>query len=147
MRKKVVWVCLTKGSDTKTANGRKSFLCSIYFLQGQFMDLHWQEYIDYEMGCGSEQQNALAWSQMNRKSDDSLKISEALERGLFVVILDGPEYCPLTDALMGCRRYIINSTHNTREEADDILRTLGDMDDVLAYVLPRKTIPPIIKKP
>jgi hypothetical protein len=102
----------------------------------------WEEHLDHMMGSASEQENALAWSRMNRRPDDSGKIDAEVSKGNFVVVLDGPEYCPSTDALMGSRK-VLHSTHKSREAASLVLNGLGDMDEVQAYILPRPVVKPL----
>lgn len=97
-----------------------------------------REHYEHEYGMMTEAQNAFALSQMERRSDDSKKIDEALNAGLFVIVRDVDEYCPRTDAAMGVSQFII-SVHSTRAEAEAELEKLGD--DVDAGVLPRLPTP------
>lgn len=99
-----------------------------------------QEEYDYQMGMASEAENAFAWNRMNMKPDDSAKIQEAIDAGKFAVVLDGPVYCPSTDAIMGSQRFL-DSVHDTRAAAEAKAYDLGDMDEIDVYVLPRADRP------
>lgn len=101
----------------------------------------WREHCDHVDGEATEQQNALAVSQMTRTPDDSDRITDAITAGLFVVVLEGSEYCRFTDALMGSRK-VLHSTHATRKEANQEVIDIGDMEDISVYVRPHA---PVIK--
>lgn len=102
----------------------------------------YQEEMDYQMGAASELQNAYAMSMMNRKPDDSQKIEDALAAGKHVIVEEGPEYCPITDALMGSRKFLV-SEHATREEAEAALAGMEEGDpDISVYIRPYKPAPP-----
>ena len=100
-----------------------------------------QEQEERDFHPDSDLQNAFAWSSMNRQPDDSAKIAAAVAAGKFVVVLESPEYCPSTDAIMGCRKTVL-STHNSRQEADRALDAESrDLpEDMAAYVLPHQPV-------
>jgi hypothetical protein len=98
-----------------------------------------QEQWDYEAGWATEQQNALAWSRMNRRPDGAGRIAELVAAGKFVAVVEATEYCPSTDAIMGSRKDI-DSVHDTREAAEAAVSKIYESDypdDWSAYVLPR----------
>lgn len=104
-----------------------------------------QEERDYQMGAASELQNAYAWSIMNRKPDDSGKINAALEAGKHVIIEEGTEYCPSTDAIMGSRKYLIGE-YESREAAEAAMHKKYDGQDdhdgdISVYILPHPSRP------
>lgn len=96
-----------------------------------------QEHWDHEMGCATEAQNVLIWNRMNMQADDSFKIKEALDKGLFVVVKEGTVYCPSTDAIMGSRK-LLDSVHKDRQQAlNRIAEMSKDMDEEIGvYILP-----------
>ena len=107
------------------------------------MNIQQQEQWDYEAGMDTEQRNAHAWASMNRKSDDAFKIKEAVAAGKHVIIEEGTDYCPYTDAIMGSRRYLV-SVHETREEAEAALKQAAQDDpdpEINVYILPYKPVP------
>ena len=93
----------------------------------------------------NEFQLAYEWSKMNRKPDDAGKIQEAVAAGKFVIVEEGPDYCPVTDAVMGSRKYLA-SVHETREDAETALAGMfgedGPDPDISVYILPHKPAPP-----
>lgn len=96
-----------------------------------------EQEIDWEISQTNEFQNAFVWNRMNRNPDDSHLINEAIANGKFVVVTEGPEYCPSTDALMGTRKSL-SATLDTREEA---VKWLEDNDfkefcELSMYILP-----------
>lgn len=94
-----------------------------------------QEDHDYQMGVASDAQNAYAWNSMNRKGDDP-NINKEIAQGHFVIVAEGPEYCPSTDAVLGSRKILL-STHKTRDEATTALHAIDDPDpDLSIYILP-----------
>lgn len=100
-----------------------------------------QEELDYQMGCATEQQNAYAVSCMDRKPDDTAKINDLVSQGRFVVVVEGPEYCRHTDALLPDARQLHCSNHATREEAMvALLKDVGDDPDpdLNYFILPRQ---------
>lgn len=103
------------------------------------MNLHEIEERDYHPA--SELENAYAWSGMNRKPDDAGKINAAVAAGKFVVVEEGPEYCPSTDALLGSRKFLV-SVHDSRADAEAALAAAESYcDEVGLYVLPRRPWP------
>ena len=107
------------------------------------MNIQEREEMDYRAGAATDMQNALAWSMMNRKGDDPA-IAEALAAGRFVVVAEGVEYCPLTDAIMGSRA-LLHSTHATRADAESAVHGAMGPDpdyEIRVYILPRKPIAP-----
>ena len=59
--------------------------------------------------------NAYQVSQSRRISDP--RIAEYLEKGAYVVVEVGPEYCGHTDAILGEQRYMVEAT-TTLDEAE-----------------------------
>ena len=112
------------------------------------MNIQEREQWEYEAGWASEQQNALAVSRMNQPPDDSDKINEAIANGLYVVIEEGPAYCPITDAIMGSRQYLV-TTFKTLEEASRYIGRLNreeynpDINYRVAGPTPKMTKPPL----
>lgn len=99
------------------------------------------EEMQYQFFPQTELQNAFAVSRMEREPDDSYQINEALANGKFVVVTEGTEYCPRTDAIMGSRR-CLNSIHDTREQAEAEVAAWQAMDpeaqcEFDCYILPR----------
>ena len=106
-----------------------------------YTNIQEQEEIDYQMGAASELQNAYAWSRMNRRGDDP-QINRELAAGRFIVVEEGLEFCPSTDATMGTRKFLASS-HPTRQEAEAALASLpGGDDEHWTYILPRPAAPP-----
>lgn len=92
------------------------------------MDTHEQEDRDYEAGCATEFQNALAWSQITvSRRNDQAKIDALVAQGRFVVFTSTAVYCPHTDALMGSETILV-SDHASRQEADEAADALGESD-------------------
>jgi hypothetical protein len=104
--------------------------------KGHAMNIQEQEEIDYQIGCASELQNALVWSRMNRRPDDSRRIEDAVKAGRFVIVLEMTEYCPSTDAIMGSIRLAL-STHDTREHAIAAMTGEEPTNEFNIYILPR----------
>ena len=104
-----------------------------------------EEEIDWQISQTNEFQNAFAWNRMNRKPDDTHLINQAIAQGKFVVVTEGTEYCPSTDAIMGTRK-CLSATLDTREEAVKWLEEndFKEHDDLSMYILPR---PPVIVEP
>lgn len=73
-----------------------------------------REQWDYEMGMGTDLQNAYSISQMERKPDDRAAADELVSLGRYVLVTDYPIYCPRTDALMGVHRAMLGDfeTHD-----------------------------------
>ncbi len=66
------------------------------------MHIQEQEERDYQMGCGSELQNAFAMSAM--EFDNGWEpIQKAIDAGKIVVAYVGTAYCHRTDAILGAR--------------------------------------------
>lgn len=100
---------------------------------------HW----DYEMGAASELQNAVSLSRMELPADHSCQIADAIEAGKFVVIEEGPVFCPRTDASIGSLRFIM-STHECYADAERALNGIPHgyyPDDYTFHILPRKIEP------
>ena len=90
------------------------------------MNTHEQEDRDYEAGCATELQNALALSQIEGPlQNDQRKINALIAQGRFVVYTSHAVYCPRTDALMGCETICV-SDHASREEANEASEALGE---------------------
>lgn len=101
-----------------------------------------REQVEYEMGCASEQQNALAWSRMNMPADDSAKVDEFLRRGFWVLVNDRTAYCPSTDAIMGRHRWFLGAYASKALAEAEMGRRWDDDEDsdyrVLAPTAPAR---------
>lgn len=95
-----------------------------------------REHADYMAGEATELQNALALSRMERKPDDSAKISRLVARGRFVAVMEHPVFCLRTDAAMGSHKTLLGD-FATRQEADARLHDERfDDGETAFYVLP-----------
>ena len=107
------------------------------------MNTHEQEDRDYEAGCATELQNALALSQIERPlQNDQRKINALIAQGRFVVYTSHAVYCPRTDAILGCDTVLV-SDHGTQEEAYEAAEALGESceDYSVIVVDPRPAAP------
>jgi hypothetical protein len=82
---------------------------------------------DYEMGCASDAQNALAQSRMEF-TDDTSKIKELAAQGNYVVVIEGPAYCGVTDAIIGTRRMYAFHSPNQKTAMDNASEYNADCD-------------------
>ena len=103
------------------------------------MNIQEREEMDYQMGMASEQQNALTVSRLTQKPDDRFKIDELVAAGRFCVIEDVIAYCPITDAIMGNRLYLV-SDHATLAEANAAVSPEGDFEAYQRVVGPMPVI-------
>jgi len=76
---------------------------------------------------------------------DASKIQACIKEGLFVVVSEGPDYCPSTDAIMGSITYF-DSAFKTREKAEIQAHTheAGCDGEISFNVLP--ALPPVEPK-
>lgn len=72
-----------------------------------------------------------------------LSLQELLDKGRYVLLLDGPRYCPSTDALIGSTTKIIGD-YNTREEAEKALAEQEQDPDLYYRIRPEKPKPPVV---
>jgi hypothetical protein len=99
-----------------------------------FRSIQEQEQADYEMGMATEQQNAYAWSMMNRKPDDKSAAEELVALGRYVVISEHPIFCPSTDASMGVATALLGD-YETHDEAVEFCRGYEGSEDEYVRIL------------
>lgn len=99
-------------------------------------------------GRATEAQNCLAEAAISLaelNGADAVRISEALARGRFVVVITSTHYCRATDAIAGERRSF-GGSFVERAEAEAVAATVnaGGDGEVQAHVLPE---PPVVPPP
>ena len=83
------------------------------------MNIQEREHWDYESGCSSELQNALARSRMERPIDNSQsRINALVALGFHVVAVSYHQFCFSTDAYLGTTTDIVGY-YDTREQAEN----------------------------
>jgi hypothetical protein len=92
-----------------------------------YYDPAYQEHLDHEMGRMTDEQNAIALSRsrMNLCRDES-KITEALKAGKSCLVSEWPEYCPMTDAVIGNNVCLVRTFDDPVEAARKIAEILLD---------------------
>jgi hypothetical protein len=87
-----------------------------------------------------EFQAAFALSEREREPDDRAAVRDIVAAGRFAVVLNTPEFCRFTDALLGNVTTLVSS-HDTRAEAEAACPA-SEEEPVEPLVLERPTLVP-----